>query len=140
MAKPFQPRSRRVKVLATLGPASSSEAMIETLVKAGADAFRVNMSHGSHDSQGALIAAVRAVEKKLARPLTVLADLQGPKLRVGKFGGGSADLLAGQAFRLDRNAAPGDVSRVCLPHPEIFAALTPGARLLVDDGRIVLAV
>jgi pyruvate kinase len=138
MAKPFQPRSRRVKVLATLGPASSSEAMIETLVKAGADAFRVNMSHGSHASQGALIAAVRSVEKRLGRPITVLADLQGPKLRVGKFAGGSAELVAGQRFRLDRNAAAGDASRACLPHPEIFAALRPGARLLVDDGRIVL--
>ena len=138
MSRHLQPRARRVKVLATLGPASASEEMISKLHAAGADAFRVNMSHGSHESQGKLIAAVRAVEKANGRPIAILADLQGPKLRVGRVAGGTAELVKGQAFRFDRHTAPGDTARVCLPHKEIFAALRPGARLLVDDGKIVL--
>ncbi|WP_303808333.1 pyruvate kinase [Sandarakinorhabdus limnophila] len=138
MSRHLQPRARRVKVLATLGPASASEEMISKLHAAGADAFRVNMSHGSHESQGKLIAAVRAVEKANGRPIAILADLQGPKLRVGRVAGGAAELVKGQAFRFDRHTAPGDTARVCLPHKEIFAALRPGARLLVDDGKIVL--
>ena len=138
MSRHLQPRGRRVKVLATLGPASATEAMISQLHAAGADAFRVNMSHGSHESQGKLIEAVRAVEKANGRPIAILADLQGPKLRVGRVAGGSAELVKGQAFRFDRHTAPGDAARVCLPHKEIFAALRPGARLLVDDGKIVL--
>ncbi len=138
MSRHLQPRGRRVKVLATLGPASATEAMISQLHAAGADAFRVNMSHGSHESQGKLIEAVRAVEKANGRPIAILADLQGPKLRVGRVAGGSAELAKGQAFRFDRHTAPGDAARVCLPHKEIFAALRPGARLLVDDGKIVL--
>jgi pyruvate kinase len=96
------------------------------------------MSHGSHESQGKLIEAVRAVEKANGRPIAILADLQGPKLRIGRVAGGSAELVKGQAFRFDRHTAPGDAARVCLPHKEIFAALRPGARLLVDDGKIVL--
>jgi len=138
MSGVFQPRNRQVKVLATLGPASSSEAMIARLHAAGADAFRINMSHGSHASQGALIAAVRSVEQSSGRPITILADLQGPKLRVGRVAGGSAVLVKGQAFRLDMNDAPGDAARVHLPHKEIYAALAPGDRLLVDDGKIAL--
>ena len=138
MSRHLQPRARRVKVLATLGPASASEEMISKLHAAGADAFRVNMSHGSHESQGKLIAAVRAVEKANGRPIAIIADLQGPKLRVGRVAGGAAELVKGQAFRFDRHTAPGDTARVCLPHKEIFAALRPGARLLVDDGKIVL--
>ncbi|MCU0891830.1 MAG: pyruvate kinase, partial [Sandarakinorhabdus sp.] len=140
MSRHLQPRGRRVKVLATLGPASATEDMIARLHAAGADAFRVNMSHGSHEGQAALIRAVRAVEKTSGRPIAILADLQGPKLRVGRFAGGSAELVAGQAFRLDRRAAAGDATRVVLPHKEIFAAVRPGARLLVDDGKIVLRV
>jgi pyruvate kinase len=136
----LEPRGRRVKVLATLGPASNSEAMIEALIAAGADAFRVNMSHGSNADRGALIAAIRAVEKSVGRPLTILADLQGPKLRVGRFADGGALLGNGEAFRLDRDPTPGDARRVCLPHKELFAALEPGARLLIDDGKLVLRV
>ena len=138
MTKHLQPRGRRVKVLATLGPASNNETMIARLLEAGADAFRVNMSHGSHASQGALIDAIRAVEKAAGGAVAVLADLQGPKLRVGRFAGGSASLENGAAFRFDRRVALGDATRATLPHKEIFAALQPGARLLVDDGKIVL--
>ncbi len=136
----LEPRGRRVKVLATLGPASNSETMIEALIAAGADAFRVNMSHGSNADRGALIAAIRAVEKTVGRPLTILADLQGPKLRVGRFAEGGVLLANGDSFRLDRDIAPGDQRRVCLPHKELFAALEPGARLLIDDGKLVLRV
>ena len=140
MGPHLEPRGRRVKVLATLGPASNSEVMIEALLAAGADAFRVNMSHGSNADRGALIAAIRAVEKSVGRPLTILADLQGPKLRVGRFAEGGVPLANGDSFRLDRDPTPGDQRRVCLPHKELFEALQPGARLLVDDGKLVLRV
>ncbi len=140
MGPHLEPRGRRVKVLATLGPASNSEAMIEALLAAGADAFRVNMSHGSNADRGALIAAIRAVEKSVGRPLTILADLQGPKLRVGRFAEGGVPLANGDSVRLDRDPTPGGQRRVCLPHKELFEALQPGARLLVDDGKLVLRV
>jgi len=134
------PRDRKVRILATLGPASRSPEMVEKLYRAGADAFRVNMSHGTHADHAPVIAAIRALEKTLHRPTTILADLQGPKLRVGTFAGGKVMLEAGQAFRLDRDPAPGDATRVCLPHKEIFDALETGARLLLDDGKLVLRV
>jgi len=134
------PRSRRVRILATLGPASSDAATLTALMQAGADAFRINMSHGTHEDQAARIALVRDLERKLQRPTTILVDLQGPKLRVGSFVGGKVELIAGEVLNLDCNPAPGDATRVCLPHPEIFAALTPGARLLLDDGKLRLRV
>ena len=134
------PRRRKVKILATLGPASNSPAMIRALYLAGADAFRINMSHGSIADRAALIAIIRDLEKELGRPLTILADLQGPKLRVGGFAEGKARLDQGAAFTLDHDAAPGDATRVRLPHRELFAALSAGARLLVDDGKLVLRV
>jgi pyruvate kinase len=136
----FAPRARKVRILATLGPASSTPEMIEKLYRAGADAFRINMSHGAQAEKAALISTIRALEKTLGRPMTILADLQGPKLRVGKFAGGSAELVTGATFRLDRDAQPGDASRACLPHKEIFEALEIGARLLLDDGKLVLRV
>ena len=134
------PRTRKVRILATLGPASKTPEMIEKLYRAGADAFRVNMSHGNHDDHRKVIAIIRSLEKTLGRPTTILADLQGPKLRVGKFKGGAVMLKTGSMFRLDRDTAEGDETRVCLPHPEIFDALTVGARLLLDDGKLVLRV
>ncbi|MBN9069033.1 MAG: pyruvate kinase [Rhizobiaceae bacterium] len=131
-------RSRKVKILATLGPASSDEAMIQKLFEAGADAFRINMSHTDHETMRALVARIRAVEDKVGRPIGILADLQGPKLRVGTFTGGKAELKPGQSFTLDDNPEPGDVTRVFLPHPEILQSVRPGDRLLVDDGRLAL--
>jgi pyruvate kinase len=136
----IDPRQRRVKILATLGPASSSLEMIRALYVAGADAFRINMSHGTAEARAALIANIRALEKEIDRPLTVLADLQGPKLRVGKFGGGPVELVKGATFVLDMDPTPGSIDRVQLPHKELFAALTEGARLLLDDGKLVLRV
>lgn len=140
MVRYLAPRARKVRILATLGPASNSPEMIEKLARAGADAFRVNMSHGTHADHAPVIAAIRAMEKTLGRPTTILADLQGPKLRVGTFADGKAELVTGAMFRLDRDTTPGDATRVCLPHREIFDALEIGARLLLDDGKLVLRV
>lgn len=133
-------RARKVKILATLGPASADRETITRLVRAGADAFRVNMSHGEHTSHAETIKQIRGVEKKIARPIGILADLQGPKLRVGEFAGGKAIIRHGAHFTLDRNPEPGDDTRVCLPHPELFGILGKGERLLIDDGRLRLCV
>lgn len=140
MASQFVPRSRKVRILATLGPASNTPEKIRALAEAGADAFRVNMSHGAHADHAALIEAIRGVERDMERPMTILADLQGPKLRVGTFADGKAELMNGQEFVLDRDPTPGDSRRVSLPHREIFEAAEPGTRLLVDDGKLVLRV
>ena len=131
-------RSRKVKILATLGPASSDEAMIRKLFEAGADVFRINMSHTDHDSMRTLVDRIRSVETALKRPIGILADLQGPKLRVGKFAAGKVDLVVGQRFTLDDNPEPGDATRVHLPHPEILKSVEAGDRLLIDDGRLQL--
>lgn len=140
MTKSIQPRTRKVRILATLGPASSTVEMIAALFAAGADAFRVNMSHGDQESKVPLIQAIRSLEKAYGRPTTILADLQGPKLRVGKFEGGRTMLETGTTFILDRDPTPGDATRVELPHREIFAAIARDARLLLDDGKLVLRV
>ncbi|SFR09163.1 pyruvate kinase [Poseidonocella sedimentorum] len=133
-------RDRKVKIVATLGPASSDYETIRALHEAGADVFRLNMSHGSHEDVQARYDIIRKVESDLNSPIGILVDLQGPKLRVGTFANGAFDLQAGAKFRMDLDPAPGDESRVCLPHPEIFAALEPGARLLVNDGKVRLKV
>jgi pyruvate kinase len=140
MASPVAPRSRKVRILATLGPASNTPDMIKRLVQSGADAFRINMSHGAHADHLKLIEIIRGLEKELERPTTILADLQGPKLRVGRFDGDKASLENGQAFTFDRDPALGTSKRVNLPHREIFDAVEPGTRLLIDDGKLVLRV
>ena len=132
--------SRKTKIIATLGPASSTAAQIEALARAGADVFRLNFSHGTHEDHQARASAIRQVETKLGRPLGILLDLQGPKLRIGQIAAGKATLIEGKEFRLDNNPTPGDASRAYLPHPEIFAALVPGHHLLIDDGKIKLRV
>src|SRR6201993_1307473 len=133
-------RQRRTKVVATLGPASSSAEMIARLFEAGADVFRINMSHTSQDRMRELVGMIRAVERDTGRPIGVLIDLQGPKLRLGTFTGGSVMAKTGDSFVLDSNAAPGDVTRVHLPHPEIFTTIKPGHALLIDDGKVKLTV
>ena len=138
MPSRIEPRNRKVRVLATLGPASSTPEMIRKLMLAGADAFRINMSHGAHADKVPLVTAIRALENELGRVTTILFDLQGPKLRVGRFGEGRVMLEPGATFVLDRSTEPGGASRVEMPHPEIFAALEVGARLLLDDGKLVL--
>ncbi len=131
-------RHRKVKILATLGPASSDVETIQKLYEAGADAFRINMSHSSHDMMRELVQRIRTVEERCGRPIGILADLQGPKLRVGKFKNTAVELMPGQTFTLDTDETPGDAMRVFLPHPEIFEAVKPGHRLLIDDGRLQL--
>ena len=133
-------RLRNVKIVATLGPSSSDYKTIRALYEAGADVFRLNMSHGAHADQKARYDIIRQIEVDTGRPIAVLADLQGPKLRVGVFSAGSQDLMEGAKFRFDLDPAEGDLRRVCLPHPEIFAALKPGSSLLVNDGKIRLKV
>ncbi|MET0252276.1 MAG: pyruvate kinase [Novosphingobium sp.] len=139
MAK-LDPRRRKVKILATVGPASCDPDMLEKLVRAGADAFRVNMSHGDQATHAATIAAIRDLEKSMGRAITVLCDLQGPKLRVGTFAGGRAVIRHSGHFTLDRDPTPGNSERVCLPHPELFGILVKGQRLLIDDGKLRLKV
>lgn len=133
-------RGRHAKIVATLGPASSSPEMIRKLFLAGVDVFRLNFSHGEHAGHAERVRDIRAIELELGRPIGIMADMQGPKLRVGTFADGSIDLKAGGTFRLDLDPAPGDANRVNLPHKEIFAALEPDADLLLDDGKIRLRV
>ena len=140
MTQYLPPRGRKVRILATLGPASCSPEMIGKLFRAGADAFRINMSHGTQSDRIEIFQSIRALEKLHGRPTTILVDLQGPKLRVGRFKDGKADLVKGRKFQLDMDPAPGDEKRVCLPHREVFEALEVGSRLLLDDGKLVLRV
>lgn len=131
-------RLRRAKIVATLGPASGEQAVIAKLFEAGADVFRINMSHTSHERMRELVGMIREVEKMHGRPIGVLVDLQGPKLRLGQFANDSVMLDRGASFTLDDNPEPGDVHRVYLPHPEILSALSPGETLLLDDGKVRL--
>jgi len=133
-------RLRRCKIVATLGPASNDRATIMALFRAGADVFRINMSHAGHDDMRARVATIRSVEEELGRPIGILLDLQGPKLRIGEFRDGFADLAKGEAFVLDGDPTPGDARRVHLPHPEILRALRPGHNVLIDDGKVRLHV
>jgi pyruvate kinase len=133
-------RTRRTRMVCTLGPASRSPELVEALARAGADVFRLNFSHGSHEDHARTYETIREVEKVVDRPLGILADLQGPKFRLGTFASGSIKVRQGQKIRLDLDPAPGDDTRVYVPHPEILAALKPGALVLVDDGKVRLRV
>ena len=134
------PIDTHTKILATIGPSSATREQIEKLIDAGADAFRINFSHGTHAEHKERVKIIRQLEKEKGRFISVLADLQGPKLRVGTFVEDKVLLKEGQKFVLDMNPEPGDLTRVCLPHKEIFEALKPGDDLLVNDGYIVLKV
>jgi pyruvate kinase len=134
------PRSRKVKILATLGPASSDLKMIRRLMLAGADAFRINMSHGDQKQKAKLVEAIRTLEKEFGRPTTILFDLQGPKLRVGHFEGGGTVLEKGTRFIFDHDSKAGDNERVQLPHVELFQSVRPGTSILIDDGKVRLNV
>ena len=133
-------RSRRTKILATLGPASENPEMIAKLFEAGADVFRLNMSQLPREKLKERVAMIRYVEAKFGRPIAILADLQGPKLRVGAFEGDGAMLVPGQSFTLDADKTPGTIDRVHLPHPEILSSLEPGHTILIDDGKLRLRV
>ena len=133
-------RLRNAKIVATLGPASGDAASIAALFEAGADVFRFNFSHGTQEDHRARYAMVREIERQSGRPIAILADLQGPKLRVGRFGPGPVMLEEGTMFTFDMVDQPGDASRVFLPHPELFGAVSAGHTLLVDDGKLRLRV
>jgi pyruvate kinase len=133
-------RARRARIVATLGPASAAPDRVIALARAGADVFRLNFSHGVHEDHAKALDAIRAAEAAVDRPLAALADLQGPKFRIGTFKDGSVAIRCGGRFRLDLDPAPGGPRRVCMPHPELFEALYVGAVLLVDDGRVRLKV
>ncbi len=133
-------RKRQAKIIATLGPETAGEERIAALFQAGVDVFRVNFSHGTQAEHARRIAAIRSVEARFGQVIGIIADLQGPKLRVGRFEGGATRLEAGQEFRLDLSPQPGDERRAPLPHPEIFRALSPDTDLLLDDGKIRLRV
>ena len=139
-SRPRIRRRRRTKIIATLGPASATPEIMARLFHAGADVFRLNFSHGTHEDHAARIAMIRALEEKTGRPIGILADVQGPKLRIGTFSGGRVHLQTGHTFRLDLNATPGDARRVNLPHLEIISAATIGSTLLLDDGKLRLRV
>ena len=136
----FVRRTRNAKIVATLGPASSTEEMVRRLFIGGVDVFRLNFSHGTHEDHSKRVTIIRDLEKETGRPIGIMADLQGPKHRVGQFTNGAVTLAAGQAFRFDLDEKPGDTQRVCLPHPEIFSVLAPGSELLLDDGKLRLSV
>ena len=138
--RPKMRRRRRTKIIATLGPASSTMEVMTRLFQAGADVFRLNFSHGTHEDHAIRFAMIRELEAKFDRPIGILADVQGPKLRVGTFSGGRVHLQTGQKFRLDLNPTPGNAQRVSLPHPEIIEAASIGSSLLLDDGKLRLRV
>ena len=133
-------RNRNTKIIATLGPTSSSPVKIHSLFQAGADIFRLNFSHGTHEDHRKRVYHIRQYEKRLGRPIAILGDLQGPKIRIGNFRNSSVILKDNQKFNLDLNQKPGDVSRVLLPHPEIFKSVKKNNKILIDDGKIILNV
>jgi pyruvate kinase len=133
-------RQRNAKIVATLGPASSSREVIGALYDSGVDVFRLNFSHGVQEHHRERVDVIRAIESATGRPIGIMADLQGPKLRLGTFADGPVTIAAGDQFRLDLDKTPGDASRAPLPHPEIFQALSVGTELLIDDGKVRLRV
>lgn len=139
-SRPPIKRARKAKIVATLGPASSTKESIEALFLAGVDVFRLNFSHGDQQGHADRLKIIRALEKKVGRPIAAMADLQGPKLRIGTFADGPIDISPGHKLRLDMQDKPGDAARVTLPHPEVFAAMSVGQKLLLDDGKVRLNV
>ncbi len=129
-------RQRQTKILATIGPASNSEEMIEKLFLAGVDTFRMNFSHGSHEDHKKVHERIRSVESKYNHPIGILADMQGPKFRIGRFENDSIPLKEGQAFRFDSDEALGDETRVNLPHPEVLSSMDVGSQIFLDDGKV----
>ena len=133
-------RQRSAKIVSTLGPASDGPETIRALFEAGTDVFRVNFSHGNREDHKRRVDIIRAIEAEIGRPIGILMDLQGPKLRVGEFREGRVELCRGERFRLDLGTEPGDATRAPLPHPEVFKAIAEGTELLLDDGKVRIRV
>jgi pyruvate kinase len=133
-------RDRHAKIVATVGPASASPEMLKALFLAGVDVFRLNFSHGTQDDHAAVHAAIRRLEQDMGRPIGILQDLQGPKIRIGTLKDGKLSLESGDAVRFVLGGGEGAKDAIPLPHPEVFAALAPGQELLIDDGRVRLSV
>ncbi|MFN7662883.1 MAG: pyruvate kinase [Alphaproteobacteria bacterium] len=134
------PSTKNTKIIATLGPASSNPQMIESLITAGVNIFRLNFSHGTHETHGTNLKTIRSIEKRLGVTVGVLADLQGPKFRIGSFSAESVVLSKGQTFSLDLLSSPGSQKRVSFPHPEVYSHIRKGSKILLDDGKINLKV
>ena len=132
--------SRHTKIVATLGPSSSDPGVLEALIRAGVDVVRLNFSHGKPEEHSALAALVREISSRVGHPVGLLADLQGPKIRIGKFEQGKITLSAGDPFILDARCPLGNQQRVGLDYVDLPKDVTPGSILLLDDGRIVLDV
>ncbi len=133
-------RDRQTKIVATLGPASNTEEMIRKLFLAGVDVFRLNFSHGEHKDHAERVKMIRKIEEETDHPIAIIADMQGPKLRVGKFKDGKIELSVGQKIRLDLDPTPGDGERVNLPHPEVINTMTIGSHILLDDGKVRMEI
>jgi pyruvate kinase len=133
-------RHRRAKIVATVGPASASPQMLKTLFLAGVDTFRLNFSHGTHEDHAKIHGAIRALENEIGRPIGILQDLQGPKIRVGTIRDGEIAVAANEIIRFAPSGTDGDKTSIPLPHSEIFAAIAPGQDLLIDDGRVRVRV
>ena len=133
-------RNRKVKIVATLGPASDTKSEIKKMFLAGADIFRLNMSHGDHSAVKKRHSILRDLEQEFSRPVCILVDLQGPKLRCGNFEDEKVSVEVGQKFCFDLIESLGDKKRVCLPHPQIFRSVKEGDKLLIDDGKVALEV
>ena len=131
---------RRTRIVGTIGPASRDPLTLRKLVEAGMDVARLNFSHGTHEEHAAVIRAIREGEAEWGHPVTIIQDLQGPKVRLGTFVGGRAMLLPGESFVLTAEPVPGTAARASLDHPKLFAALHPGDQIWMDDGTIQLVV
>lgn len=133
-------KKRQTKIIATIGPVSANSEMIEALLDAGVDVFRMNFSHGTHDGHKQVLDRIRALEQRRGQPIGIIADLQGPKLRIGTFEGGKIAVTKGQSIRFDLDPAPGNGERVCLPHPEVLDVIEPGGKILLDDGKVRIRI
>ncbi|WP_417687416.1 pyruvate kinase [Roseibium sp.] len=132
--------NKKAKVIATVGPASNTPSMLRRLAEAGVDTFRLNFSHGDHETHKGVIGAIRELEGALDRPVGILQDLQGPKIRLGRVHEGKAQLSNGQIVQFIPAETSDDVGCLPLPHPEIFAAIKPGHQILINDGQVRLTV
>ena len=131
-------RNRKAKIVATLGPASSDPAMLKKLFMAGADVFRLNFSHGTHEDHKKRYDAIRALEIEVGRPIGILQDLQGPKIRIGTLKASPIRLENGSMVRFQLGAEPGDATTLSMPHPEVVSNIMPGHTVMIDDGKLRL--